>query len=77
MLILTRKSSEELIIGNDISITILEIKGNHVVLGIKAPEGVKIYRKELYEKIRGENVLSSGTTIEEFDRIKDRLLRTK
>jgi carbon storage regulator len=76
MLVLTRKSEESINIGDDITITIVEIKGNSVRLGIKAPANLKIYRKELYEKIKQENLLSSNLFIDEFKKI-NKALRSK
>jgi carbon storage regulator len=76
MLVLTRKSDEEINIGDDITITIVEIKGNSVRLGIKAPANLKIYRKELYEKIKQENLLSSNLFMDEFKKI-NKVLRSK
>ncbi|MBF0566951.1 MAG: carbon storage regulator CsrA [Nitrospirae bacterium] len=75
MLVLTRKSEEAIKLGDFITITIVEIKGNKVRIGIEAPSVVRIYRKELYEKIRAENILSSGLTTDEFEKIKDVLLK--
>ena len=71
MLVLTRKSEEAIKLGDAITITVVEIKGNKVRLGIEAPNGVRIYRKELYEKIRTENLMSAGLTVDEFEKIKD------
>ena len=48
MLALARKVNESIMIGNDIEITVLEIKGDQIKLGVKAPKSVPIYRKELY-----------------------------
>ena len=76
MLVLTRKSGESINLGDDITITIVEIKGNSVRLGIKAPADLKIYRKELYEKIKQENLLSSNLFIDEFEKI-NKVLRSK
>ncbi len=73
MLVLTRKSEEEIKLGDDITITIQEIRGNQVRLGIKAPPVIRIYRKELYEKIKKENILSSELSLNEFTRIKETL----
>ncbi len=73
MLVLTRKSEEAIKLGDDITITILEIKGNQVRLGVKAPPSLRIYRKELYEKIKKENILSSGISVDDFTRIKETL----
>ena len=55
MLALARKSNESIMLGNDIEITVLEIKGDQVKLGIKAPKSVPIYRKEMYLQIQEEN----------------------
>lgn len=55
MLALSRKVNESIIIGNDIEITILEVKGDQVKIGISAPKSVPIYRKELYLQIKESN----------------------
>lgn len=55
MLALSRKKSEALIINNNIEITILEIKGEQVKLGISAPKEVPVYRKEVYIQIQDAN----------------------
>ena len=59
MLILTRKLGEKIAIGDDITITLIEIKGTQVKLGIEAPKHIEIHRQEVYERIRQENVSSS------------------
>ena len=55
MLALARKVNESIMIGNDIEITVLEIKGDQIKLGVKAPKSVPIYLKELYVQIQEEN----------------------
>lgn len=55
MLALSRKKNEALIINNNIEITILEIKGEQVKLGISAPKEVPVYRKEVYVQIQDAN----------------------
>ena len=55
MLALSRKANEAIVIGNDIEITILEIKGEQVKIGINAPKSVPVYRKELYLQIQEAN----------------------
>lgn len=55
MLALARKMNQSIVIGNDIEITLLEIKGDQVKLGITAPKSVPIYRKEIYAQIQEEN----------------------
>ena len=55
MLALTRKKGESLVINNDIEITILEIRGDQIKLGVSAPKEVPIYRKDVYTQIQQEN----------------------
>lgn len=55
MLVLTRKSGERLMIGDDVMITILDIGKGQVRIGIKAPPGVHVYREEIYLKVMEEN----------------------
>ena len=55
MLALTRKKGESLVLNNDIEVTVLEIRGDQVKLGIKAPRQVPVYRKEVYLQIQKEN----------------------
>lgn len=55
MLALSRKKSEALVINNNIEITVLEIKGEQVKLGISAPKEVPVYRKEVYMQIQDAN----------------------
>lgn len=55
MLALTRKKCEALVINNNIEITVLEIRGDQIKIGISAPKDVPIYRKEVYLQIQQEN----------------------
>lgn len=55
MLALSRKINESVMIGNDVEITILDIKGDQIKLGINAPKSVPVYRKELYIQIQQSN----------------------
>lgn len=54
MLILTRRIGETLIIGDDVTITVLGVKGNQVRIGVNAPKDVSVHRQEIYEKIQNE-----------------------
>ena len=58
MLALSRKKNEAIIINNDIEITVLEVKGDQVKIGISAPKEVPIYRKEVYLQIQEANTAS-------------------
>lgn len=60
MLVLTRKKGQSLIIGNDIEVTIIDIQGDQVRIGINAPKSVIVHRKEIYEEIRNENVSAAS-----------------
>ena len=55
MLALSRKANESIIIGNDIEVTILEVKGEQVKIGIKAPKSIPVYREEVYKQIKESN----------------------
>lgn len=71
MLVLTRKISESIKIGDEITITIIDINNNHVKIGIEAPSFMKIYRKELYDRIKYENIKAAELSIDEFIKIKE------
>jgi carbon storage regulator len=55
MLILSRKINEKIMIGEDISLTIIDIRGDQVKVGVEAPKSVKVFRQEVYEAIQNEN----------------------
>ena len=54
MLILTRRVGETLMIGDEVSVTVLGVKGNQVRIGVSAPKEVAVHREEIYERIRRE-----------------------
>ena len=54
MLILTRRVGETVMIGNDVTVTILGVKGNQVRVGINAPKNVAVHREEIYDRIKRE-----------------------
>ena len=55
MLILTRRVGESVVIGDDVDVTVLGVKGNQVRLGVKAPREISVHREEIYQRIRREN----------------------
>ena len=67
MLVVTRKKDERLIIGNEIEIQVLRIGRDNVRIGIKAPPHISIYRYEIYEAIKNENVSSVESQILDKD----------
>jgi carbon storage regulator len=58
MLVLTRRPGESIVVGEDIVVTVIEIKGGQVRIGIDAPRSVDVYREEIYEQVRQENLAS-------------------
>jgi len=54
MLILTRRVGETLMVGNDIAVTVLAVKGHQVRLGVDAPKEVSVHREEIYQRIQKE-----------------------
>jgi carbon storage regulator len=67
MLVLTRKVGEGIIIGDNIKITVIEIKGGGVRIGIEAPAEQKIYRQEVYDRICQENKEATQWNIADLD----------
>ena len=61
MLILSRKTDESIMIGDQIEVSIVDIKGDQVKVGIKAPRSIKVYRQEVYKAIQLENINAAKT----------------
>jgi carbon storage regulator len=60
MLILTRRVGETVMIGNDVTVTVLGVKGNQVRVGVNAPRDVAVHREEIFERIKRENEQANG-----------------
>ena len=69
MLALSRKKDEAVIINDDIEITIIEIKGDQVKIGISAPKSVPIYRKEVYMQIQNANKEAAQSVYKKYQRV--------
>jgi carbon storage regulator len=67
VLIVTRKPHQSVYIGEDIVITVLEVQGQHVRLGIRAPQQFKVYREEIFERIRLENQQAAAVSSAALD----------
>lgn len=63
MLILTRRVGETLMIGDEVTVTVLGVKGNQVRIGVNAPKEVSVHREEIYQRIQAENSSSPVTDI--------------
>jgi len=68
MLVLTRRPGESIVVGEDIVVTVIEIKGGQVRIGIDAPRDVEVYREEIYEQVKQEN-LSAVANAEQIRRV--------
>lgn len=64
MLILSRKTDEKIVIGDDITITIIEVRGEQVRIGINAPKTVKVFREEVFDAIKDENKAAAQSKVE-------------
>ncbi|GAB1481615.1 carbon storage regulator CsrA [Treponema sp.] len=62
MLILSRKINEKIMIGDDIAISVIEIRGDQVKLGVDAPRNVKVFRREVFDAIMAENKAASESS---------------
>lgn len=69
MLVLTRKAGEGIVLGDDITIKVIEIKGNGIRIGIDAPKNCKIYRQEVYQRISEENREALQWQLDDLDTI--------
>ncbi len=76
MLVLSRKKGESIVINENISISVIDVQGDQVKLGINAPREVPIYRQEIYEEIMAENVRAAANAAN-LDQVKGSLQKMK
>ena len=76
MLVLTRKSNQSIMIGDDIEVSVLSIMGEKVRIGIQAPRDIPVFRKEVYLEIQQENVAAGASARAEVDDALKRLSAT-
>ncbi len=77
MLIFTRKEGQKIRIGDDIEITILDVKKGSVKIGIRAPRGLAIHREEVYQKILQENLSAARSVLNGQGTLDDTVIRLK
>jgi len=73
MLVLSRQRDETIMIGDDIEITVVDIRGDKIRLGINAPRSVQVHRKEVYEAIKRENAEASRVEFDDLSLVNTRL----
>ena len=71
MLILTRRVGETLMIGNEVTVTVLGVKGNQVRIGVNAPKDVAVHREEIYERIKREEDYNSRIGVSSASKVVD------
>lgn len=76
MLVLTRKSEESVIIGDDIEVRVLGVQGDHVKLGFSAPDSIPVFRKEVFEAIQAENRCAAQRSVSDARTIADTFRRS-
>lgn len=75
MLVLSRKRDESIMIGDDVEITVIDVRGDTVKMGVSAPKSIAVYRKEVYEAIQRENVAAARSAGQDLTSIAKALRR--
>ena len=71
MLVLTRRANQSIVIGRDVTVTVLEIRGDQVRLGITAPRSVSVHREEVWLELEKANKEAASPSSEALERLKD------
>jgi carbon storage regulator len=77
MLVLTRKRNQSIIVNDNIELTIIDIQGDQVRVGINAPKDVKVFRKEVYVEMTQENKEASNVTMDALSLLKKAIIKQK
>ncbi len=70
MLVLTRRAGESIMIGSEISVRVVEVRGDVVRIGVDAPRTVQVHREEVFEAVRAQNLAAAGTTPGSLDALR-------
>ena len=70
VLVLSRKVGESLIIGNDITVTVVEFRGDQVRLGVDAPRSIQVYREELYAEVSKQNREAAAVGVDDLEALR-------
>ncbi|MCS6949720.1 MAG: carbon storage regulator CsrA [Armatimonadota bacterium] len=73
MLVLTRKVNQSIVIGDEIEVIVLEVRGEQVRIGVRAPRDIAVHRKEIYEQIRQENLNAASVSTDDLSSLQKRL----
>ncbi|MCI2240589.1 carbon storage regulator CsrA [Paenibacillus sp. TRM 82003] len=76
MLVLTRKAGESVVIGDEVVVRVLEVRGDVVRVGIEAPRDVQVHRQEVYEAVREANVAAAAASEEAVSALQNLVRRT-
>lgn len=75
MLVLTRKVNQSIVIGDEIEVVVLEVRGEQVRIGVRAPRTIAVHRKEIYEQIRQENLNAASVSTDDLTNLQARLAK--
>ncbi len=73
MLVLTRKVNQSIVIGDEIEVIVLEVRGEQVRIGVRAPKSITVHRKEIYEQIRQENLSAASVSTDDLSTLQRQL----
>ncbi|MCE9600215.1 MAG: carbon storage regulator CsrA [Spirochaetia bacterium] len=77
MLVLARRINESIMIGDDIEVVVVDIKGDQIKLGIRAPRSVSVHRAEIFKEIQDQNKKAMQSTPQSLDKLKNLLEKKK